>query len=747
MPREHRDGEKGVSTTGGGDSAGDKHHDKKPRKFNSHFRGGNRGGRYYGKNRYHGGGDNRRHYYKKPRYDVGERLKEVDLGITEYVGNAEGFNGTMKERFTDFVVHEISSNGEIAQLNNQDIPPEPEDLENLEDLKKKIPEGVWDQLQTLADKSESVEIDVTDMDKAQRRAVHVIVKKITEVTSETKEIGSKKVMVFSKPYPNKFGTRQTDNRKDWSVRGGDYCHFVLHKVNMDTMDALNQMAKVLRVKSGIFNYAGTKDRRAKTTQWISVKKMNPKSIMHAARVVKGAFVGNFKFEKEPLKLGKLEGNRFTIALRNVTVADDVVEKAMTSLRDHGYINYYGLQRFGTIATIPTHVIGKALLQGKFEEAIDLILKPRDGEQDYNLVEARKIYQEKKDARLAYQKIGRNDKIEAKLLWGINIHGMNNPQGALDMVPRNTILMYIHSYQSYVWNLIVSKRIKEFGLKPVVGDLVYENPDSKDDVETVAEEQQTTEESTKAETNENSDNAEVKKEDSPVEEKTKTTEKNESENELPKVKVLTEADLSSYTIFDVVMPQPGWKVTYPSYAKAWFDEHLEKDGLTTDLKQKNKKYTLSGSYRKIVQKPENLSWNLLRYANKIDDLLISDIDELKDIKAPVDNPEGKFKALVIQMSLKPSSYATMALREVLKRDTSSQTHAAQSAAFHAAHAEDSDGTPHVETLKLDSTEDESNDKPTSEESGVEDSKLNGKLETLKEDPINDSGIDSGTVISA
>lgn len=32
-------------------------------------------------------------------------------------------------------------------------------------------------------------------------------------------------------------------------------------------------------------------------------------------------------------------------------------------------------------------------------------------------------------------------------------------------------MYIHSYQSYVWNNMVSKRIEDYGLKPVPGDLV------------------------------------------------------------------------------------------------------------------------------------------------------------------------------------------------------------------------------------------------------------------------------------
>jgi tRNA pseudouridine13 synthase len=36
-------------------------------------------------------------------------------------------------------------------------------------------------------------------------------------------------------------------------------------------------------------------------------------------------------------------------------------------------------------------------------------------------------------------------------------------------------MYIHSYQSYIWNAIVSQRVRTYGAsEPVVGDLVFEN---------------------------------------------------------------------------------------------------------------------------------------------------------------------------------------------------------------------------------------------------------------------------------
>lgn len=43
------------------------------------------------------------------------------------------------------------------------------------------------------------------------------------------------------------------------------------------------------------------------------------------------------------------------------------------------------------------------------------------------------------------------------------------------------LLYIHAYQSLVWNNMVSRRIKEFGLKPIVGDIVVDEDQNAEPV--------------------------------------------------------------------------------------------------------------------------------------------------------------------------------------------------------------------------------------------------------------------------
>lgn len=60
---------------------------------------------------------------------------------------------------------------------------------------------------------------------------------------------------------------------------------------------------------------------------------------------------------------------------------------------------------------------------------------------------------------------------------------------------------------------------------------------------------------------------------------------------------------------------------------------------------------------------------MNYNEESDTLIRSDIEELNGEAEPVSIADGKQKALILEFSLPSSSYATMALREILKCDTS------------------------------------------------------------------------------
>lgn len=298
-----------------------------------------------------------------------------------------------------------------------------------------------------------------------------------------------------------------------------------------------------------------------------IKRREPAKILEAARRTQNILVGNFSCRPDVLKLGQLRGNRFRIALREITVDQAVIEKSLESFREKGFINYYGLQRFGNSAVVPTYSIGRALLKGNWQEACELILKPRPGDLPI-MQRVRECWWTTKDAQKALSLINSKEKcIELDLLRGLAQHGANNCINALEQVPRNARLLYIHSYQSLIWNQVASRRFK-MGMNPIQGDLVLreEAPEKLDAFDIIFDEPQD--------------------DDRPSQEKIQEESKFKN-----MVKKLTEEDVISgnYAIFDIVLPLPGHDITYPeNECEKWYQELLAVDELSSEkLKQKVK----------------------------------------------------------------------------------------------------------------------------------------------------------------
>ena len=69
-------------------------------------------------------------------------------------------------------------------------------------------------------------------------------------------------------------------------------------------------------------------------------------------------------------------------------------------------------------------------------------------------------------------------------------------------------------------------------------------------------------------------------------------------------------------------------------------------------------------------PRNVSWSICRYTDPEVPLAQSDEDKILRLDPPASEINGKFVALQIELELGSSVYATMALREVTKTETSS-----------------------------------------------------------------------------
>lgn len=483
------------------------------------------------------------------------------------------------------------------------------------------------------------------------------------------------------------GKNQLRGRIGWEQLGGEYLHFTLYKENKDTMEIISYLAARMKTQPRTFQFSGTKDRRGVTVQRISAYRMTADSLRGVQKTLRGAKIGSITHEKYPLSLGKLRGNEFVIALRDchfpgeeglsladrIRLAESTVSRATETLQSRGFINYYGLQRFGTFAA-STAAVGQKLLTGDIKGAVELVLQlppkkteDESGQQssdERNRALAIEIWESTENWRQALEVMPRRYSAESSIIKYLGqVRDGKKPQledwqGAISSIPRNLRLMYVHAYQSLVWNAVASFRWEKYGDKVVEGDLVIV------DKQIVPE------------ANEIDENGELIIH--PVE-----NDIDAADSEIERARPLTkeEAESGSFAIWDIVLPLPGYDVCYPANEVGQFYVDFmgseEGGGLDPhDMRRKWKDVSLTGGYRKFVSRPACISGAVKSYAGENTQLVETDLDRLeKQAAGPsaagateAPNPElGEEQkiAVIIRLQLGPGQYATMALRELLK----------------------------------------------------------------------------------
>lgn len=434
-----------------------------------------------------------------------------------------------------------------------------------------------------------------------------------------------------------------------------------------------------------------------TVQRVSVYRQHAWQLAGLNKILKqGSKIGDFKYEQFGLELGALWGNEFVITLRDchfageegkwtfqdqLTLAEKTVGDAVANLQQNGFLNYYGLQRFGSF-TAGTDDIGKKLLQGDFEGAVSLILgfhlSALEAAKDENTTAkissddryralALDIWKNTANAQKAVDKMPRKFSTESSIIryLGMERHGKKvrerDFQGAMQAIQRNMRLMYVHAYQSLVWNTIAGRRWEMHGATVVEGDLVIigDKRDGGKDNE-----------------------PEVDEDGEPIIRPT-AEDSAATDGDFTRARPLSNAEAKSgkYDIFDVVLPLPGWDVVYPSNEiGAFYKEFMGSEaggGLDPyAMRRPWKDYSLSGGYRKLLSRPAaGMSFEVRGYAEETEQLVETDLERLDKARNGKHGPEGdvemkgtegdKFIAVILRLKLGASQYATMALRELLK----------------------------------------------------------------------------------
>ena len=471
-----------------------------------------------------------------------------------------------------------------------------------------------------------------------RTKLHEIFRKWSSSFIETDTLPIANIQFFRLTAKNKRNSAVSSNnnrnnntrfikRSNWPKTVGDYLKFTLLKENIDTMSACNLISRNLNLKGNRISYAGTKDKRAITVQCCTVyrkrttdfKKMNQSNLSPFIRV------GNFEYVKDPIKLGSLSGNQFTIVLRGITASSiELVESACSQLKESGFINYFGLQRFGKGGS-SSNEIGISLLKNDYKAAVEKLFTDRPGDRE-ELIVAKKHFQNKdyKTARvfLPSQMISERNVLE---------HLTNLPMdfaGALNKIDRNMRLICIHAFQSYIFNMAASYRIQQHGLQVIEGDLVLENDADEilvnkystefleDDME-VIETNTTTSTDTDINTNTNDDNVtnstSTNTNTTNINTTSNTTSKNDNGainfNDIIHVVTADDITLNRYSMNQVILPLIGYESKLPTNnVSNYIDELLNKHDITMNTFSKcDITLRSKGSYRKIISSPQNFTW--------------------------------------------------------------------------------------------------------------------------------------------
>ena len=228
--------------------------------------------------------------------------------------------------------------------------------------------------------------------------------------------------------------------------------------NWETNTLIRELSKRLHISRQRISFAGTKDKRAKTTQLMSFYNVSLDKLLNLK--IKDVEIKNVYYSDKKIGMGNLKGNSFKIVVRDIDERnlENIGHISKMLLEIGGFPNFYGIQRFGTVRPT-THIVGRYLVQGNFEKAVMSYIANPVPDEDEDIYGLRKKLEETKDYADALKHFPCVLNFEKAILNKLVV----NPTdfvSALKELPKNLLTMFIYAYQAYLFNKMLSERVKK-----------------------------------------------------------------------------------------------------------------------------------------------------------------------------------------------------------------------------------------------------------------------------------------------
>ena len=256
--------------------------------------------------------------------------------------------------------------------------------------------------------------------------------------------------------------------EDFKLEGrkGLFIHFVLIKYNTDTTTALDWISKIWNVPRNNIGIAGSKDKRALTAQKVSVWGLKEKFEEGKIQKINTPTIKteSLCLRLKELRLGDLWGNYFEITVRNIAMNQTEIEKKLKEKlkeieNNKSILNGFGIQRFGEIRPI-THIVGEKLLLGDFKSAIKEYIGRTFGKESEDEANARKLFWDTENSEETLKVLPNHLHIERNLLKEL-LRTRNNYEQVFFTLPLQLRKLFVHAYQSYLFNKYITIRYNEY----------------------------------------------------------------------------------------------------------------------------------------------------------------------------------------------------------------------------------------------------------------------------------------------